>query len=121
MKTANYSHNVFINCPFDEAYAPLLEAIAFVVIFAGLVPRLASETNDGAESRIGRIVGLIEDSKYSIHDLSRAQAVSIGEHYRMNMPFELGMDFGCRQFNAAEWGDKRILILEHIRISMNRM
>jgi hypothetical protein len=112
LKTANYPHNVFINCPFDEVYAPLLEAISFVVILAGLRPRLASETNDGAESRIGRIVGLIEDSKYSIHDLSRAQAASKGEHYRMNMPFELGMDFGCRQFNVEEWGDKRILILE---------
>lgn len=30
----------------------------------------------------------------------------------MNMPFELGIDFGCRKYSGKPYSDKRILILE---------
>ena len=55
---------------------------------------------------------MIESSRYSIHDLSRCQARAAGEHYRLNMPFELGMDFGCRHFGTTPLSKKVILILE---------
>jgi hypothetical protein len=54
----------------------------------------------------------IENSKYSIHDLSRAQASKRGEHYRLNMPFELGIDYGCRRYSGNHHADKKILVLE---------
>ncbi len=53
----------------------------------------------------------MKESKYSIHDLSRLQAKSIDEYYRLNMPFELGVDYGLRKFDS-EFKDKRSLILE---------
>jgi hypothetical protein len=59
-----------------------------------------------------KIRGLIENSKYSVHDLSRCQAKKKGEHFRLNMPFELGMDYGCREFFGNGRETKRLLILE---------
>ena len=55
---------------------------------------------------------LIESAKYSIHDLSRCQSREIGEHYRLNMPFELGLDFGCQKYYGDPYTEKVILILE---------
>lgn len=55
---------------------------------------------------------LLESSRYSIHDLSRCRARAAGEHYRLNMPFELGMDFACRHYGGQPFSRKIILILE---------
>lgn len=79
-----FEQSVFINCPFDEDYEPILQAILFCVIFLGFNPRIARERNDSAEVRIEKIAALIEASKFSIHDLSRAQAAKKGEYYRLN-------------------------------------
>jgi hypothetical protein len=106
-----YERSVFINCPFDEDYAPLLQAILFCLFYLGFTPRIATEKVDSGEVRLDKIKRLIEASRFSIHDLSRCQAKARGEHYRLNMPFELGLDYGCRQY-AAGHGAKRILILE---------
>jgi len=84
-----FEKSVFINCPFDADFEPILQAVLFSVIYLGFLPRLASERNDGAENRLEKIRGLIEASKYSIHDLSRCQAKRKGEYFRLNMPFEL--------------------------------
>lgn len=86
----------------------------FAVVYLGMTPRLASESNDGGENCLQKIQGLIESSRYSIHDLSRCQAKRKGEHFRLNMPFELGIDYGCRQFMDGR-SDKRFLILEEQR------
>lgn len=109
---AAFEDSVFINCPFDADYDPLLQAILFCVVFLGLTPRLARERADGGEVRLEKILTLIEDSKYSIHDLSRCQAKKKGEHYRLNMPFELGIDYGCRKYYGDDRNTKKILILE---------
>src|SRR5262249_969026 len=61
---------------------------------------------------VEKIVSLIKESKYAIHDLSRLQARTVGEYFRLNMPFELGLDVGCRLFKAGRWSQKRCLILE---------
>ncbi len=103
---------VFINCPLDEDYEPILQAILFCVVYLGLSPRFSSERNDSGENRLEKIRGLIESSKYSIHDLSRCQAKKKGEHFRLNMPFELGIDYGCRQYFGNGRENKKILILE---------
>ena len=110
--TAAFDSNVFINCPFDDAYAPILEALVFCLVFVGLRPRLASESLDSGEVRLEKIIGLIENAKYSIHDLSRCQAVAAGEYARLNMPFELGVDHGCRLYGGNGRDQKRILVLE---------
>jgi hypothetical protein len=107
--------NVFINCPFDEEFAPLLQAMLFCIVYMGFNPRLATERNDAGENRLAKIKELIEASKYSIHDLSRCQATRKGEHFRLNMPFELGIDYGCRQYFGQGREAKRFLILEEKR------
>lgn len=112
MSEAGFANSVFINCPFDEEFEPILQAILFCVVYLGLTPRLASERTDSAENRLEKIQGLIEGAKYSIHDLSRCQATSAGEHYRLNMPFELGIDYACRRYFGEGRQDKKILILE---------
>lgn len=107
-----FDTNVFINCPFDEDYAPILQAILFVTVMLGFNPRLATERSDSGESRLEKIREMIEGSRFSIHDLSRCQARKKGEYFRLNMPFELGMDWGCRHYRGAEHRTKRFLILE---------
>ncbi len=73
---------------------------------------MAIERSDASETRIHKILKLIASSRYSIHDLSRCQAREAGEHYRLNMPFELGMDFGCRHYGGRPLSTKVILVLE---------
>jgi hypothetical protein len=109
---SSFETSVFINCPFDKDYEPILQAILFCVIYLGFSPRIATESNDSAALRLEKIRTLIEQSKFSIHDLSRAQSKRRGEHYRLNMPFELGIDYGCRQYFGGNRGSKKILVLE---------
>ncbi len=107
-----FNENVFINCPFDEAFFPLLRPLLFTVIYVGLNPRISLESMDSGKPRIQKIVSLIEESKYGIHDLSRIKAEKVGEYFRLNMPFELGLDVGCRLYKGGQWSDKKCLILE---------
>ena len=107
-----FEKNVFVNCPFDEKYIPLLRPLLFTVIYLRLKPRIALEAIDSGEQRLDKIIKLIQNSKYSIHDLSRSEAAAAGELYRLNMPFELGIDFGCRIFGTRSQKSKRTLVLE---------
>jgi hypothetical protein len=106
-----FHKNVFVNCPFDDDYRPLL----FTISYLGFKPRIALEELDSGAPRIGKIVDLIRSSRYAIHDLSRLQARKRGEFYRLNMPLELGMDVGCRLFGRTPHTLKRFLILEEQR------
>ncbi len=107
--------NVFINCPFDKEYNSLLRPLLFTVIYLGFNPRIALERSDSAENRIDKICELIRNSRYSIHDLSRLKAQRAEEFYRLNMPFELGIDYGSRLFGSSPLNEKRCLILEKER------
>jgi hypothetical protein len=118
--TDDFDRNVFINCPFDHQYLELLRPLLFTLVFLGYTPRIASERSDSLESRIEKICGLIRDSRYTIHDLSRLRASEGGELYRMNMPFELGIEYGCRLFGADRLGEKRCLILEKDQYDFKR-
>lgn len=110
-----FERSVFINCPFDDEYAPILQAIAFCITVLGFHPRLAPENTDNAANRLDRIIQLIQESKYAIHDLSRCRSSAAGEYARMNMPFELGIDHGFSRAGQAPLSEKVILILEATR------
>ena len=112
---AGFDHSVFVNCPYDNQFKPLLRPLLFCLVFAGLSPRLALERRDSGELRLNKIVELIRNSKYAIHDLSRMEAQNAGELFRLNMPFELGLDIGCRLFSDGERREKRCLILDRER------
>jgi hypothetical protein len=113
--SSNFSKNVFVNCPFDDDFRQLLLGIVFAIKRLGFNPRLSLERADSAENRIEKIVQLIHESKYGIHDLSRIVSNEVDEPYRMNMPFELGIDYGCQKYGGGKWGQKKILILEKER------
>ena len=107
----SFEKNVFINCPFDDKYKPVLKSIIFSVICCGFNPQL-SENKDSSENRLESIQNLIEKSKFSIHDLSRMVSNKKGELARLNMAFELGMDIGCKRYKGGEHINKRCLILD---------
>lgn len=107
-----FERNVFINCPFDDGYLPIIRPIIFCVLYLGFRPRIALERLDSGEARISKIIELIRSSKYGIHDLSRLKSDRKNEFFRLNMPFELGLDVGCRIFRRGRWAEKRCLILE---------
>ena len=106
-----FEKNVFINCPFDKDYHSLLRPLLFTIAYLGFTPRIASERSDSGEIRVHKICELVSTSRYSIHDLSRFQSRGKGEFYRMNMPFELGIEYGCRYFSSDRLREKRCLIL----------
>ncbi len=106
-----FETNVFINCPFDKDYVPLLKSLVFTIIYCGFEPQL-SITRSGANIRINEIKKLIKGSKYSVHDLSRCKPMKIGELPRFNVPYELGLDIGCFEYGGAKLKRKVILILE---------
>jgi hypothetical protein len=110
-----FDKNVFVNCPFDDDYRKLLIPVIFTVKYFGYQPRLSLERANSGETRIDKIISLIEESKFGIHDLSRIVSSGKNEHYRMNMPFELGIDYGCQKFKGDIWKNKKILILEKER------
>ena len=107
-----FQENVFVNCPFDKDYIPLLRPLLFTIIYLELNPRIALESKDSGSPRIEKIAELIRQSKYAIHDLSRNKASKKGELYRLNMPFELGLDIGCQRFSSDIKKQKKCLVLD---------
>lgn len=107
-----FGRNVFVNCPFDEAFYDLLRPLLFTIVFLDFTPRIALEAMDSGKVRIDRIVALIRESQYAIHDLSRMAALAAGDLFRLNMPFELGIDLGARIFGQGKLNLKRCLVLE---------
>ncbi|MCH7227946.1 hypothetical protein [Haloferula sp. A504] len=116
-ETKDYRQGVFINCPYDKDYIPLLRAVLFAVIRLGYRPETAAERLDCKEVRLDKIAGLIPLCRFGFHDLSRNRASKAGEYYRMNMPFELGIDWAweCYARKSVEYGKglpKKFLIVE---------
>lgn len=120
MPDIDFDKSVFINCPFDKAYAPLLEAALFCVTYLGFKPRLANESLEAGQNRLDKIVELIKSCRFSIHDLSICRAERIGDYSRMNMPFELGIDVGFRRGNDPAYRDKKYLIFERDAYDLKR-
>ncbi|MBE7413890.1 MAG: hypothetical protein HS130_01135 [Deltaproteobacteria bacterium] len=116
----SFCKNVFINCPFDKEYKPLLNALLFTIIDCGFKPRVASEISDSGDIRVAKINRLIRESCFSIHDICRIEP-SIGKLPRFNMPFELGLDFGCKFHGPRKFKRKKFLILEEKRFRYQKV
>jgi len=108
----SFSKSVFVNCPFDPEYDPFYYTIVFTIHYLGLEARTSYEASDVGEPRILKLIRLISNSKYGIHDLSRCKARERGEFARLNMPLELGIDLGCRRFGESRQRKKKILVLD---------
>jgi len=92
-KLKEYSYNdlVFINCPFDNDYQPLFQAIIYTVYFCGFYPTSAMAEDNAMDNRIDKLIRIIGKSKFGIHDISRTEPDSTNNLPRFNMPFELGL------------------------------
>lgn len=107
-----YARQVFLNCPFDDAYRPVFEAIIFGVLACGFVIRSARERDDAGEPRFNKIVDLIRSSMFGIHDISRVELDPVHHLPRFNMPLELGLFLGAKVFQQDRKKHKRCLIFD---------
>lgn len=110
----SFQTNVFINCPFDKEYKPLLKALVFILLYLELEPQISKTVSSGRQ-RITEIMALIESSRYSIHDISRCEPLKENELPRFNMPYEMGLDIGCSTYGNSQQKTKECLILERIK------
>jgi hypothetical protein len=111
----DYDESVFINCPFDDGYRRLFQAVVFAIHACGLVARSSLEVDNGAEVRIDKISRLIAECRHSVHDLSRVEPDASSGLPRMNMPFELGLFLGAHRFGGARQKLKTCIIFDRER------
>jgi len=107
-----YPKNVFINCPFDTQYKGIFEAVVFAVFACGFQPRCSLEVDDGAQIRMSKISGIIGGCKFGIHDISKTELDELNGLPRFNMPLELGMFLGAKQYGPPKQKEKVCLILD---------
>jgi hypothetical protein len=79
--------SAFLNIPYDDQFEALY--LAYIVGLTQLGLNINATLAVPNQGRLDRIVGLIEESDVSIHDLSRIE-LSSGIP-RFNMPLELGL------------------------------
>ncbi len=111
----NYGNNVFINCPLDDIYKPLFDALVFAIHDAGFIARCAIEVLDSGPTRLTKILKIIEECKYGIHDISRVELNADTDLPRFNMPFECGLFWGSFHFGENIHKDKKILVMDNKR------
>jgi hypothetical protein len=110
--SAGYDRSVFINCPFDDRYLPLFQALVFAVQDCGFLARCAREVENSGEERIRKIKRIIRECRYGVHDISRVQLDKGTGLPRFNMPLELGLFMGAQEYGDAEQQDKRSIVLD---------
>jgi hypothetical protein len=110
-RAPTYDDYVFLNCPFDREYEPIFHALLFAIHDAGFFARCALEISDSAQNRLEKIMGIIGECRYGVHDLSRTE---LNEHGlpRFNMPLELGIFLGAKRFGGKREKRKGGLILD---------
>ena len=92
---------VFLNIPYDKDFSSLYIAYIVGLCQLDMAPHLSSEI-PGSGRRLDRIFDLIENCRYSIHDLSRVELSTAPTHApRFNMPLELGMTITWQKLNPS--------------------
>jgi hypothetical protein len=111
--------SVFINCPFTRDFRPLHEAMIFAVLACHFRPRSALEAGNSGDTRLDKIIRLIKESKYSVHDLSAVGLDVESGLPRFNMPFELGIAVGLKKATRM-YASHSLLVLEHEKNSYQK-
>lgn len=104
--------DVFINCPFDEAYSVIFDALIFTIHACGFRPRCSKEIDDGSQTRISKLYSLIAECRYGVHDISRTELDDQNQLPRFNMPLELGIFLGAKRYGDKSQKLKRVLIFD---------
>ena len=91
---------VFLNIPYDDRFNRLYIAYISGLIHLGLKPCATIEI-PGGKDRLDKIIDLIRNCRYSIHDLSRVQLDRTPPATpRFNMPFELGLAVAAAKIDS---------------------
>jgi len=109
------NNSIFFNCPFDQTYKPIFDALVFAAYDCGYVARCALEIDNAGQVRIEKILKIIRDCRLGVHDISRTELDADSQLPRFNMPFELGLFVAAAQFGVAEQRQKVCLILDKER------
>lgn len=107
-----YNSSVFINCPFDDRYGPIFDALVFAVFDCGFTARCSREFAGSGGVRIDNIVALIDECKFGLHDISRTEPDAGSGLPRFNMPLELGIFLGAMKLGTQRHRHKDCLVLD---------
>lgn len=105
-----YNNSIFINCPFDAQYSPILQALIFTICRCGFKPKCSLGEDNGLHGRLEKIQNYLSDCQLGIHDISRVELHN--GLPRFNMPFELGIFFGAKRFGNKIQKSKNALIFD---------
>ena len=117
---APYDQSIFFNCPFDDAYKPIFEALIFAAFDCGYIPRCALEADDAGQVRLEKILAIIRGCRLGVHDVSRTEPDAAHGLPRFNMPFELGLFLGAARYGAGDQRRKVALVLDRERYRFQR-
>ena len=109
---ARNQDSVFMNCPFDEDYLPIMHAIIYTVYRCGFAPITAFTENNALVLRLKKLAKMMRKCPYGIHDISRTELDKGSSLPRFNMPFELGMFYGLYFYGRKKKGKPNGVILE---------
>lgn len=112
--------DVFVNCPFDDNYRPMFNAMVYTVIRSGYVMRCALEDDDSGEQRILKICKIIGECQFAIHDISCTEVDGDPPLPRFNMPLELGIYFGAVQYGGRAQKRKSCIIFDREKYRFQR-
>lgn len=105
--------DVFLNIPYDWKFHRLYLAYITGLVHLGLRPRATIEI-PGGRNRIDKIVELIRNCSFSIHDLSRVEVDRTPPATpRFNMPFELGIAVAFARMKREE-GRETFFLFESV-------
>lgn len=95
---------VFLNIPYDKKFEKLFLAFIAGTAALGMNPRATLEITSSVR-RLERILGLIRQCEYSVHDLSRVELDRARPRTpRFNMPFELGLAVALHETGGGRRG-----------------
>lgn len=106
------NRDVFINCPFDQAYQPKFYAAVFAIFRSGFRARCSLETDNAATNRFRKICQIIDECKYGVHDISRTECDGEPPLPRFNMPLELGVFLGLCVAGTKKQREKCCVIFD---------
>ncbi len=76
------------------------------------MPRCALEASDSGQVRIDKILKIISESQFGIHDISRTDLDPDHNLPRFNMPLELGLFLGSKRFGNKNQKSKSCIIFD---------
>jgi hypothetical protein len=84
----------------------------FTVSRSGFRIRCGLEADDATENRLAKILSIVDQCPYGVHDISRTETDGDPPLPRFNMPLELGIFLGAKRFGSRRQREKRCIIFD---------